>query len=541
MTNTIGRASRRLHRRAPGLVVLVTVMALLAACGGSGDDTPVAAPEPTVGAQLGSAATELGDVLVDPLGRTVYAFTDDADGTSTCYDACAEAWPPVAGDLAVADALAPLGFDTVARDDGAGQLRIGGRWPLYTFAGDTGPGDIGGQASGGVWFAVGVDGALIGIDGADAGDAAAGDGAGEVVEPGEGDEAPGAGAADSDLLTDTDGLTAYIFTNDTDGTSTCFEPCSTTWPPIDPGELAPGADIDPGRLSAIQRPDGTAQVTLDGLPLYRFKDDLAPGDVNGQGVGDVWFLVEADGDVRYPPALRLGSTDAGNVLIDGDGFTLYHFADDPFGASICNDACAQTWIPVPADAPLDPSLDPTQFGRFLRQDGSRQLMFDAKGLYRYSGDENPGDANGVLVQPEGTWTPVAAEHVDLVEVAADAAAVAPVPAAPGQVSTIETSLGTVLADPLGLTLYGFVPDSATEATCLDGCAQTWPPVRVDVTVADIAADTSGIIRADGVGQLVIGAWPAYTFSGDAAPGDVNGQGSGGNWFAIAPDGSLVGR
>jgi predicted lipoprotein with Yx(FWY)xxD motif len=62
-----------------------------------------------------------------------------------------------------------------------------------------------------------------------------------------------------------------------------------------------------------------------------------------------------------------------------------------------------------------------------------------------------------------------------------------------------------------------------------------------VSVADIGAEPSGIIRADGIGQLVIGSWPAYTFSGDAAPGDVNGQGTGGNWFALAPDGSLVGR
>ena len=72
------------------------------------------------------------------------------------------------------------------------------------------------------------------------------------------------------------------------------------------------------------------------------------------------------------------------------------------------------------------------------------------------------------------------------------------------------------------------------------CATAWPPVPGDATVdAALGLDVTVIERADGSSQLVVGRWPAYTFSGDAAPGDVNGQGSGGAWFALAPDGSLI--
>ena len=50
---------------------------------------------------------------------------------------------------------------------------------------------------------------------------------------------------------------------------------------------------------------------------------------------------------------------------------------------------------------------------------------------------------------------------------------------------------------------------------------------------------STVDRPDGSMQLKMGKWPLYTFSGDAAPGDVNGQGSGGSWFVVAQDGKLV--
>ncbi len=111
------------------------------------------------------------------------------------------------------------------------------------------------------------------------------------------------------------------------------------------------------------------------------------------------------------------------------------------------------------------------------------------------------------------------------------------------VSTGSTPLGDALVDGSGLTLYGFTNDVDGIPTCSDGCAQAWPPVIVadgQVPAGLDAAVFSVVARDDGSMQLVAGQWPLYTFAGDAAPGDVNGQESGGVWFVAAPDGSLIG-
>jgi len=104
--------------------------------------------------------TSLGEVLVDDQGRTLYGFTKDASGTSTCFDACAAAWPAVAGDTAINADLDQTLFRAADRADGGSQL-VAGKWPAYTFAGDTNAGDLNGQGSGGVWFALAPDGSLI--------------------------------------------------------------------------------------------------------------------------------------------------------------------------------------------------------------------------------------------------------------------------------------------------------------------------------------------------------------------------------------------
>jgi predicted lipoprotein with Yx(FWY)xxD motif len=109
----------------------------------------------------------------------------------------------------------------------------------------------------------------------------------------------------------------------------------------------------------------------------------------------------------------------------------------------------------------------------------------------------------------------------------------------------ETSLGATLVDADGLTLYGFLPDgdAGGEPTCVDACADAWPPVIVDSEALPEGLDPavfSVVERPDGSFQLAAGDWPLYLFANDEAAGDVNGQGLNDVWFAVAPDGSLVG-
>ena len=98
-------------------------------------------------------------------------------------------------------------------------------------------------------------------------------------------------------LVGTDGMTLYIFTNDTDGTSTCYEDCAAAWPPfeVDDGATLDAGDGVTGDLATTERDDGTTQVTYNGMPLYFSASDSEAGDATGEGVGDVWFIAAPDG------------------------------------------------------------------------------------------------------------------------------------------------------------------------------------------------------------------------------------------------------
>ena len=107
------------------------------------------------------------------------------------------------------------------------------------------------------------------------------------------------------------------------------------------------------------------------------------------------------------------------------------------------------------------------------------------------------------------------------------------------------SLGQIVVDGEGLTLYGFTPDDGGTPTCYDACAGNWPPLLADdpaaVTVAaglDKAKLTTAD-RTDGGKQLLYNGWPLYYFANDAAAGDVNGQGLNDKWYVVSPAGDLV--
>lgn len=100
-------------------------------------------------------------------------------------------------------------------------------------------------------------------------------------------------------VTGKDGMSLYVFEQDTSGTSNCNDDCAASWPPLtvtSAADVTAGAGVT-GELGTIKRADGATQVTLDGKPLYYFGGDKAAGDVNGQGLNDVWHLVSPAGDM----------------------------------------------------------------------------------------------------------------------------------------------------------------------------------------------------------------------------------------------------
>jgi predicted lipoprotein with Yx(FWY)xxD motif len=113
------------------------------------------------------------------------------------------------------------------------------------------------------------------------------------------------------------------------------------------------------------------------------------------------------------------------------------------------------------------------------------------------------------------------------------------PTAPAPSLTIKsgsTSLGTVLIDADGLTLYTHAGDSATHSTCTGSCAAAWPPLLVKAgTKVKGGTGVHGVFttfkRSDGGSQVAYKGKPLYAWTGDYYPGDTTGQGIGG--FSVA--------
>jgi predicted lipoprotein with Yx(FWY)xxD motif len=228
------------------------------------------AASPVASAPLGVSsqyAAGLGTILTDGAGQTLYTFTKDQSGVSNCYDVCATYWPPLLSDTPPSAHAGFNGtFATTARTDGTHQVTYNGM-PLYHFIADKNPGDIHGYAKNGVWFTI----------------------ASSVTPTIQVRRDTTLGP----LLTDAQGKTLYVFTNDKPGVSNCSGECATFWPPltIDASSLPTGPDAVAAGLGTTSRDDGSQQVTYNGLPLYYWTKDAKPGDTLGQGVNGVWFVV----------------------------------------------------------------------------------------------------------------------------------------------------------------------------------------------------------------------------------------------------------
>ncbi|MFJ2645440.1 SCO0930 family lipoprotein [Streptomyces sp. NPDC087420] len=235
------------------------------------------------------------------------------------------------------------------------------------------------------------------------------------------------------------------------------------------------------------------------------------------------------------------SKELGEVVTDSEGFTLYRFDKDTASPpkSNCEGDCEKAWPVVSAEGAKAPAgVDPALLGEVARADGTKQLTIAGWPMYRYAQDESPGDANGQGVG--GTWFASAPDGKKAAP--ADEVTVADLP---GLSVRKDPKLGDIIVDSKGMTVYRFKKDSAwpMKSACTGACLDKWPVVApVDKN------DTEGIIekgfvtfdRPDGIKQQSIDCWPVYTFTGDKKPGDTNGQGVGGTWYAVSPQAKLVG-
>lgn len=144
-----------------GAIVAPVLLLVLAACGSDGGQTP--ASDPPVGtATVKVTESELGPILVDGSGRTLYAFTKDKDQSSNCGEACIAVWPAlitaktgVAGEGAKAELMGQT------KSTRGQQQATYGQWPLYYYVGDLVAGDVNGQGIDEEWFVLAPDGTLV--------------------------------------------------------------------------------------------------------------------------------------------------------------------------------------------------------------------------------------------------------------------------------------------------------------------------------------------------------------------------------------------
>jgi predicted lipoprotein with Yx(FWY)xxD motif len=239
-------------------------LASLAAMTVGGIGMPVAAQDSS--AELAARDdAQLGSILTDAKGMTVYLYAKDDIGVTNCYDQCATAWPPL---LTVGEPILPVGMPgvlgTTPRKEGTTQVTYNGM-PLYYWFRDAKPGDTTGQNVGGVWF---------------------------VLNPAPAPTVNVRGDAElGDILTDARGMTLYLYTRDSKNVSNCYDQCVTAWPPLLATDTPSGPDSVSAGLGLTTRQDGSRQVTYQGQPLYYWVRDTAPGDTTGQNVGGVWFVL----------------------------------------------------------------------------------------------------------------------------------------------------------------------------------------------------------------------------------------------------------
>jgi predicted lipoprotein with Yx(FWY)xxD motif len=219
------------------------------------------------------------------------------------------------------------------------------------------------------------------------------------------------------ILVGINGMTVYAFTKDGPNQSNCTGQCIINWPAVKTtGSPKLGSGVDSALVGSAALADGTKVVTYNKMPLYYFFKDTKPGDVNGQGVGTVWFTIAPDGTLVGQGAASgkpAASTEAapaaaeatinvatdpklGKILVDGKGMTLYVFTKDTPDKSNCAGGCLKAWpaLLTQGSPKAGTGVDASMLGSTALADGSKIVTYNHMPLYYFVQDKNSGDVLG---------------------------------------------------------------------------------------------------------------------------------------------------
>ncbi len=149
------------------------------------------------------------------------------------------------------------------------------------------------------WAAGGLAAAAVVLTacGSTAGSSGAGSGSSSPPAVSSGTQIKTMSTSKGTVLANSAGLTLYWFAIDTPTKSNCSGACASFWPPVTGKANVAGTSL-PGKFGTITRSDGSTQLTYDNHPLYTFKQDTAPGQVNGNGIntsGGLWWAMTPSG------------------------------------------------------------------------------------------------------------------------------------------------------------------------------------------------------------------------------------------------------
>ena len=209
-------------------------------------------------------------------------------------------------------------------------------------------------------------------------------------------------------LADGDGRSLYIYGADFPGdcanppVSNCVNDCLLSWPVFEADTRRLGEGLDDAAFGTFLRADGVQQTTYMGWPLYYYKNDLAAGDLVGQGRGKTWGAAELE--LPNIMVMRASEEDGGiKYLATENGHTLYAYAGDVLGTddeapeSACVGGCLNDYEPFTLNSlRLASAIDPGNISVFVREDsGELQVAYKGAPLYTTDLDDRSGELQGV--------------------------------------------------------------------------------------------------------------------------------------------------
>jgi predicted lipoprotein with Yx(FWY)xxD motif len=219
------------------------------------------------------------------------------------------------------------------------------------------------------------------------------------------------------ILVDGSGMTLYMYTKDEPDKTNCTPQCLKFWPAlITQGSPTLGPGVDASLVGTAAMADGSKIVTYNKMPLYLFAKDTKPGDVTGQDNQKVWYVVSPDGiAVGYSPQAAVTPTSTvstasgaeatinvvtdpklGQILVDGNGMTLYMYTKDGPNQTNCTPQCLEFWpaLITQGKPTLGPGVDAALVGTAAMADGSLIVTYNQMPLYLFAKDTKPGDTTG---------------------------------------------------------------------------------------------------------------------------------------------------